>query len=76
MNDPNLLFQAQLVDKDGKKDIEIKVNTGHLPMMAYAVKLLDMHLENKILQANMKKDMADKPKIAVPVGGVKDFLKR
>ena len=76
MSDEKTLFKAELVEKDGKKEIDITMGTTHLPYLCYALKLLEMQIENALIAKGMVK--MDKPKIATPndVNLLRKFLKR
>ena len=60
----NQLFRAELKDTNGKKDIHIIVSTSHLPYLCYALKLLEMQIENAMIKNQITKEV--KPKIVSP----------
>ena len=72
----NQLFRAELKDTNGKKDISIVIGTSHLPYLCYALKLLEMQIENAMIANQASKEV--KPVIASPndIGLLKKLLKR
>ena len=51
MTEPIEIFKA-LYNPENKK-IELKVNASHIPMLCYCLKLLDLQITDKILEAQM-----------------------
>ena len=49
----NILFQAEYA-REGK-EIKITVNSNFIPMLTYALKLLEFEIENKLIEEQMKK---------------------
>ena len=48
-----------------KGKIQIQLNTNHLPMLSYCLKLLELEITNRILELNTKP--AEEKKIITPV---------
>ena len=64
-NKENLIFKAKVNENN---EIVIEVFTSHLPMLNYALKLLELEVENKIIGMSIKQDTK---RIKIPeIGGI------
>lgn len=65
------LFRAYLKDNQ----IFTEVNTNHLPMLAFAVKMLEIKMEQRLVESLIKKEAGNQSQIIVPETSLQKAIK-
>jgi len=76
MNEPQLIFKAELIEKDGKNDIQITNNSSHVPTLSILLTELQYIITELKAMERTKREIESMPQIQMPKGNIIDFLKR
>ncbi len=73
--DNNILFEAKLIENK----IHLNIGATHIPMLCYALKLLEIEIERRMVEQNIINEAKAEPKIIVPDNhkhSILDFVRR
>ena len=74
--EPQLIFKAELVERDGKKVISFTRNSTHIPTLDYIVGELQFNIIGLRAEEKFKQNQANKPILQGPQMSLREFLAR